>query len=360
MPDNHTEKAAHSHCASRCVPLICKGEGLASGSERGQTLRKGNVCLHPAEECPLTDFIPPRGPVPQDIPAEDLMVHRAGLPLHYRLWGDREKPLLILQHGARDHARSWDFVVAGLLADYCVAAPDLRGHGDSGHVPGGGYDALDFVADFAAILADLEQRGFAAPFRVIGHSLGGNIASHFAAAFPERVQLLINIEGIGTPPALYRQITEQPAGERWRDAAEKLLAQSDRPPRTFSSPELAVRRMKQLHKQVPAEIVEHVALHAIRDMGEGYAWKYDGLLGFYRHRPQSPEEYTALYQSVTCPVLVIYGSESFASSPEKDGRGQIFSRQSLKVHEGAGHWLHHERLDAFLEDVRGFLASSGV
>ncbi|RFB01576.1 alpha/beta hydrolase [Parvularcula marina] len=311
-----------------------------------------------SKEAPLTDFIAPRGPVPGEVPATDHAVVRSGLTLRYRIWGDRQKPMVLLQHGGRDHARSWDFVVAGLVDDYCVVTPDLRGHGDSEHVPGGGYDSLDYMTDFAAILEDLEGQGMAPPFRIIGHSLGGNIASHYAAAFPERVKLLVNIEGVGTPPALYHQMTEQPAGQRWREAAEKRLAESRRELRIFKTPELAVRRMKQLHARVPEEIVEHVALHAIRQREGGFSWKYDGMLGFSRHRPQSPEEYIDLYRSVSCPVLILYGTNSFTTPPDQDGRGQVFAQQKLITYEGAGHWLHHERLDDFMRDIRAFLSVS--
>ncbi len=53
------------------------------------------------------------------------------LKLHYVDWGNEGAPPLLLIHGGRDHARSWDWVARDLRRDYHVIAPDLRGHGDS-------------------------------------------------------------------------------------------------------------------------------------------------------------------------------------------------------------------------------------
>ena len=52
------------------------------------------------------------------------------LRLHYVDWGNEHKPPLVLVHGGRDHARSWDWVARDLRRDWHVVAPDLRGHGD--------------------------------------------------------------------------------------------------------------------------------------------------------------------------------------------------------------------------------------
>ncbi len=49
------------------------------------------------------------------------------LRLHYVDWGNPEAPPLILQHGGRDHCRSWDWVAEELAKDWHVIAPDLRG-----------------------------------------------------------------------------------------------------------------------------------------------------------------------------------------------------------------------------------------
>lgn len=300
-------------------------------------------------------FTPPHGPVPTDVPYQDCVVDNSGLKLRYRLWGEGDKPVLLLQHGMRDHARSWDFVVAGLIDAFTIVVPDLRGHGDSDQVPGGGYEALEFIVDFKLIIDDLEKRGFPAPFHIVGHSLGGNITSHYAGIFPETVAKLVNIEGLGASQSSYENIMSQPAGKRWMTPLESRLKAAARGPRIINKPELAVRRMAQLHTKVPSHIVDHVALHAIRPVDGGFSWKYDPLLGFSLYRPEAPQEYLDLYKAITCPVLMIYGGKSFTTLPDTDGRADVFSDGHLIAYEEAGHWLHHEYLDRFISDLREFL-----
>ncbi len=87
---------------------------------------------------------------------------------------------LVLLHGITEDRRTWDPLVEDLERTYQVLAIDLRGHGAS---PGGGaYDLGSMAADVHALVAD---HGLEAPL-VIGHSLGGTIATAYAASFPTR------------------------------------------------------------------------------------------------------------------------------------------------------------------------------
>ena len=62
-----------------------------------------------------------------------------------------------------------------------------------------------------------------------------------------------------------------------------------------------------------------------------------------------------LWQRIDCPTLLVYGSESWASDPVRDGRARHFRKGQVISFENAGHWVHHDQLDAFLDLVRGFL-----
>ena len=52
-----------------------------------------------------------------------------------------------------------------------------------------------------------------------------------------------------------------------------------------------------------------------------------------------------LWGRITCPTLLVYGKESWASNPEEDGRIKHFKTAKVVSVEGAGHWVHHDRLD---------------
>ncbi|WP_333605655.1 alpha/beta fold hydrolase, partial [Novosphingobium sp.] len=63
-----------------------------------------------------------------------------------------------------------------------------------------------------------------------------------------------------------------------------------------------------------------------------------------------------LWQAITCPILMLWGKNSFASSPASDGRMAHFPTARLIEYENAGHWLHHDQFDRFVADVKSFLS----
>jgi len=66
-----------------------------------------------------------------------MFIESQRIRISYWDWGNDGAPVLVLVHGGRDHARSWDRMAEALRGDYHVVALDLRGHGDSGWTPGG-------------------------------------------------------------------------------------------------------------------------------------------------------------------------------------------------------------------------------
>ena len=118
------------------------------------------------------------------------------LRLHYLDWGNRGKPPLVLVHGGRDHARSWDWVAEQLREDWHVVALDHRGHGDSDWVSDGNYSANDMVYDLAQLIHQLGV----GPVTVVSHSMGGNVSLRYAGTFPDMVKKIVAIEGLGPAP----------------------------------------------------------------------------------------------------------------------------------------------------------------
>ena len=96
------------------------------------------------------------------------------LKLRYVDWGNPDAPPLILLHGGRDHARSWDWTAETLRARWHVIAPDLRGHGDSDWSADGDYGSLANLYDLAQLIHQLKL----APVTIVAHSYGGNRDGH--------------------------------------------------------------------------------------------------------------------------------------------------------------------------------------
>ena len=66
-------------------------------------------------------------------------------------------------------------------------------------------------------------------------------------------------------------------------------------------------------------------------------------------------EIEQLWSRISCPTLLVYGKESWAQNPEKDGRMRHFQNARVVSVEGAGHWVHHDKLEVFLRLLRDFL-----
>jgi pimeloyl-ACP methyl ester carboxylesterase len=69
----------------------------------------------------------------------------------------------------------------------------------------------------------------------------------------------------------------------------------------------------------------------------------------------SYEDIEKLWTEIVCPTLLIYGKESWASNPEKDGRLKHFRSAKVVEFDNAGHWVHHDRLSDFVATVKDFI-----
>ena len=274
------------------------------------------------------------------------------LRMHYADWGNPDAPVLILQHGGRDHCRSWDWVAQELRHDWHVIAPDLRGHGDSAWSPDGNYIMDAFVYDFAQLVHSLGHD----QVTVAAHSLGGNIATRFVGLFPEKVRKFVNIEGLGPSPQVRAEIEAKGAAERLREWIADKRKAAGRLPRRYPSLEQAFARMKEENSFLSDEQARHLTIHgAIRNEDGTYSWKFDNYLNVWSVGDISYDEQEKLWAAITCPMLLLYGADSWASNPERDGRAKHFKTARVVEYEKAGHWLHHDQFERFMAELRGFL-----
>jgi pimeloyl-ACP methyl ester carboxylesterase len=274
------------------------------------------------------------------------------LRLHYVDWGNPTRPTLVLVHGNRDHARAWDWVARALRHDWHVVAPDLRGHGDSAWVFGGPYAIADFVLDLANLIDALG----AAPVTLVGHSLGGSVVVMYAGTYPERVEKLVSIEGLGPPPAMIERMRARPPHERVQDWIRQMRDLAGRQPRRYPSLDAAAKRMREENSFLSEEQALHLTVHGVNRNEDGsYSWKFDNYTRTFAPYRFDVEDMRALWQRITCPVLLVRGADSWAGDPVADGRMAVFQDARSVTIPKAGHWVHHDQLDAFLATLRAFL-----
>jgi pimeloyl-ACP methyl ester carboxylesterase len=274
----------------------------------------------------------------------DCFYDSQGLRLHFADWGNEAAPPAILIHGGRDHGRSWDLIARALQPHFHVVAPDLRGHGDSEWAKGSSYSLSDHVYDLTHLV------GTGRKAVLVGHSFGGMIALAFAGAFPERVSRLAVLDGAFLPSA------PSAIDERMAQWVAQLDKVSTSQPRRYRTVEEAAERMSAHNKRLTSEQALHLARHSVRPNGDGsFSWKYDPYQRVRAPYRLSGDDYTALWSRITCPILLLCGSESFIPDPGKAGILRHFKQADQKIVAGAGHWLHHDQPEDILAALRSFL-----
>jgi len=275
------------------------------------------------------------------------------LRLHYVDWGNADAPTLIMVHGGRDHCRSWDWAAERLRRDWHVIAPDLRGHGDSAWAPDGNYEMPAFVYDFAQLVHTLGYD----QVTIIAHSLGGNIATRFTGLYPDKVRKLVNIEGLGPSPKVRAEREAEGYANRFRRWIEERRSAAGRMPRRYPSIEAAFARMKEENSFLTDEQARHLTIHGANRNEDGtFSWKFDPYLNNWPFEDVPQDRTDELWGAITCPLLLLYGLDSWASSPAVDGRLAAFHAKTRLVEfENAGHWLHHDQFDRFMAEVKAFL-----
>ena len=273
------------------------------------------------------------------------------LRLHYVDWGNEGAPLLLLVHGIRDHCRSWDWLAEALMDEFHVVAPDLRGHGDSAWAVGSSYGLLDYAYDIAQLLRQMPDERLA----IAGHSLGGTIATLFGGVFPERLTHLVSLEGIGLWPGMYGRHQAEPTAHL-RAWVEGVHGQSSRVPRRYATLEEAYGRMQKTNPHLSPEQARHLTVHgANRNEDGSYTWKFDN----YNHvRPAydvAMDDLVRTWGAISCPVLLLTADGGFPHRIGHPPTLEQFADAEHRVVEGAGHWVHHDQLEACLEHISGFL-----
>ena len=273
-----------------------------------------------------------------------------GLTLNYLDWGNADAPTLLLVHGLRDHARSWDWTARALRGDWHVVAVDLRGHGDSQWSPDGAYLNAYHCVDLADLIDQLGEDRIS----IVGHSFGGNVCVRYTAMFPERVNKLVAVEGLGPSPDVMRNWAALGPVRRMRDFLDRRRTALARDSKHFATPEEAVARMAAANPHLSAEQAHHLGVHGIRRQGDHYQWKFDPLVSVFPAEEFGGDT-PAIWREVTVPTLLCYGAESWATNPEDDGRAANFPDRRTILFDHAGHWPHHDRFAAFVTALRDFL-----
>ena len=242
-------------------------------------------------------------------------------------------PLLIL-HGLFGSGSNWRSVALQLASTHTVHCVDLRNHGASPWADSMGY--AEMADDVLQVCDRLKLKSAV----VMGHSMGGKTAMAMALRHPQRVSRLIVVDIAPMPYAdVLTPFAEAMRGVNVVAAATRAEVQA------------------RLRQAVPDPAVVPFLMQNLVVQNDHFDWRLN-LLGISTSMHQLcgyPSEF--LGARFARPVTVIAGENSdYVSLRDGSSFRPMFPRVVVEVVEGAGHWVHADRPDAFLACVRRALA----
>jgi pimeloyl-ACP methyl ester carboxylesterase len=277
-----------------------------------------------------------------------------GLPIHVLEWSDEGVPFVLL-HGFGNEAHIYDDFAPQVAPYYRTVALDLRGHGDSGHDPERRYDYEHHVRDLECVTAALGVERFV----LLGHSLGGRIATLFAGKHPGRMAGLVLVD---SGPELDARGTL-----RIRLDLEKAAAPDGGAAGIGSVAEYE-RMLSIAYPAARPEAIARMARHGLRPRaGGGFERKTDPAFhqGSRRMtRAEAEEREKRITQElwdalgrVPCPTLLVRGAASDILSPDVAERmaEEVLPQGRLAVVARASHSVMTDNPEGFAEAVCAFV-----
>lgn len=275
-----------------------------------------------------------------------------GLWQQFYFWGNPRKPLFFLLHGWMDTGASFEFLCQSLQKKFYCIACDLRGYGKSEHSKNPlGYFFFEYVADVHRMLEYFSPRQ---QVNLLGHSLGGFLASIYAGTFPERVKNLINVEGF----AFQRRHPRTPP-QRVREWIEKLDANRFR---VYSTLEALAGRLVEANPNFPLERARFVAKYLAKKVPGGWTIAADP-----KHKLIDPNAMTSdvryeFWKNVSASSLFVTAGQK--GKLMKDFQKELKREQKffpsctqLEAIKESGHMIHHESPEALAGLVENFLGA---
>jgi pimeloyl-ACP methyl ester carboxylesterase len=260
-------------------------------------------------------------------------------------------PRVVFVHGLFGQGKNWTTIARGLADSHRVTLIDLPNHGHSPWT-----DRVDYLDMAELVATELEQLG--EPVTLVGHSMGGKVAMQLALRRPEllRALVVVDIAPVSYPPTGGR--TDDPDEEASPFGAyiEAMRALDLDQLTTRDEADAALRDV------IPSRMVRSFLLQSLvrEGLGTDGGWRWrlnlellDRDLGELRGFPAPPAG--AAFDG---PVLWIAGANStYVLDEDRPHMDALFPATRLVRIKKAGHWVHSEQPEVFLETLRRFLAT---
>jgi pimeloyl-ACP methyl ester carboxylesterase len=284
--------------------------------------------------------------------AREIEIALPHLRLAARAWGDPASPPLLALHGWLDNAASFDQLAPLLCEHFYIVALDFPGHGRSDwRAAGAWYHYIDYPGD---VLAAVDALGWQR-FSLLGHSLGGTVASVVAAVVPQRVDYLVLIEALGPLAG-----DAERALENLRKAIEERAVVSEKSLRVFESEDIAIaarRKANGLSQMAATALVGR----GIKSVPGGFSWSTDPRLTLASPQRYIEDQIIAMLHGIRAPTLLILAQPEQPYLP-----GAVMDRRVAQVADiqlrrmPGSHHLHLEDAPPVAAAIFEFLATKKI
>ena len=260
------------------------------------------------------------------------------LNLHYINYKtDAIKPLIML-HGMRSYAQSWNDVADQLITDFDVYAIDQRGRGESDWSPDQNFDTQAYVDDLTNFI---NTKGFNNLW-LMGHSMGGVNSIVFASKHPEIVESLVIVD-IGPSAAT-------------STGGARINQELSNTPKEFDSLEDVKIFWRKQRPSISEHALNERVNFTIKQLDSGkYGFKWD-VQGIAKAKIRADGEYMwDCVRKIKCPTLLIRGAES--DILQHDVAIQMIKENhniTLIEIPDATHYVHDDQLNLFNREVGMF------
>lgn len=250
------------------------------------------------------------------------------LELHYRELG-HGKPLIIL-HGLFGFSDNWQTHAKKFSSYYRVILVDLRNHGHSPWSNEFSYSLM--VEDLQRLILNLNLSDII----LVGHSMGGKVAMHYAQRYGTFLDKIIVVDmGVKKYPLHHQHILKafhsiDLSKLTARSEAEKILA-------TFINSNGVIQfLLKNLYWEDKGKLAWRVNFTVLED----------SMAEILSELPKT---------EVFIPTLFIRGSESdYILDEDISNIEEVFPDSSFVTIQNAGHWVHAEAPEEFVDAVLSF------
>lgn len=263
------------------------------------------------------------------------LVMLSGIATRCYVGENADKPAILLIHGYMESLETWDTLTPLLERDFCVLSLDLPGHGVS-QTPEGDFSMSDFAR---TALALLDKCGVEKAV-VVGHSMGGYVASAFASEHTDRCAglVLLNSSPLGDTPE--RAEARKREIKLIKEGKKELLAAMG-PAKGF-----APCNMKRMEEHIDA-----LTEQAMITEDEGLLTALNAMM--------TRKDYAETLSKLPFPMMAVFGSDdSFIS---EEAKTRIIDATPTMKHltiEKTGHQTHIENPEAVAEAIVAMFAEA--